>query len=181
MKQAILALCALGTVAYALAPSAPTPSSGAAPAAAPFHCQVPCGIYGDRMRVDMLMEDAATIEKGMQTLTGLDVSADRNQVVRWIMNKDDHAQNVQDVVAQYWLAQRVKKPADASDAAAMNKYHRQLEHMHGITVDAMQCKQTTDPAHVESMRKHALDFSALYFSPEDLEHVRSHHAGGDEK
>jgi hypothetical protein len=47
--------------------------------------------------------------------------------------------------------------------------------MHRITVAAMKCKQTTDKSHVEALRKTALEFSATYFSGEDLEHIRSHH------
>ena len=31
--------------------------------AALAHCQIPCGIYGDKLRIDLMMEDAATIEK----------------------------------------------------------------------------------------------------------------------
>jgi nickel superoxide dismutase len=157
-------------------PAAPAPAAtpATAPAALP-HCQVPCGIYGDQMRIDMLMEDAATIEKGMKTLTAEGADAPvPNQMVRWVMTKDQHAQSIQDTVAAYWLAQRIKAPA-AGDAEARDRYHRQLELMHGITVAAMKCKQTTDTAHVETLRKLALEFSGTYFSAEDLEHIRAHH------
>ena len=142
--------------------------------AAPFHCQVPCGIYGDKMRVDMLMEDCATIEKAMTSIQAMDAeeSPSKNQMVRWIINKEEHAQNIQDTVAAYWLAQRVKAPKDASGA---DKYHAQLKSMHQITVAAMKCKQTTDKSHVEALRKAALEFSATYFSAEDLKHIQSHH------
>ena len=145
---------------------------------APLHCQVPCGIYGDRMRIDMLMEDAATIEKGMKSIAELsaDPAANANQLVRWVVTKEQHAQSIQDTVAAYWLAQRVKAPAQA-DEAAQATYHRQLALLHGITVAAMKCKQTADPANVATLRDLALQFSATYFSKEDLEHIRAHHAG----
>ncbi len=184
-----LALCAIAALASSNPSSAPGSAPGApakavpaaanAAAAAPVHCQVPCGIYGDKMRIDMLMEDAATIEKGMTTLQAMDQesSPSKNQMVRWVMNKDDHSQKIQETVAGYWLAQRIKTPKDASDAAAMAKYHGQLELLHRITVSAMKCKQTTDLGHVESLRKLALEFSATYFTGEDLEHINSHHAG----
>lgn len=157
----------------ALQPVTAAPS----PAVAPVHCQVPCGIYGDKMRIDMLMEDAATIEKGMKMLQGMDKeeSPSKNQMVRWVMNKDQHAQMIQDTVASYWLAQRVKAPKDASDGEARRKYLRQLELMHGITVAAMKCKQTTDLTHVQSLRRLGMAFSETYFSKEDLEHIKSHH------
>lgn len=148
----------------------------------PFHCQVPCGIYGDRMRIDMLMEDAATIEKGMNSIVELERSdqMNSNQMVRWVMNKDTHAAAIQETVASYWLAQRIKAPKDSSDAGARENYVKQLELMHGITVAAMKCKQTTDKAHVATMRKLALEFSGTYFSGDDLKHIREHH-GGDHR
>jgi len=138
------------------------------------HCQIPCGIYGDRMRIAMLMEDCATIEKGMKMLAVFDKekSPSKNQVVRWVMNKDHHSQAIQDQVAAYWLAQRIKAPKDGKK----DKYYAQLEFMHGITVAAMKCKQTADTQHVENLRKLAFGFSTTYFSKEDLEHIKSHHS-----
>lgn len=188
MNRILLPCLALGAIA-ALASSNPSsspassakavPAATKAAAASALHCQVPCGIYGDKMRIDMLMEDAATIEKGMTTLQAMDqeTSPSKNQMVRWVMNKDDHSQKIQETLAGYWLAQRIKTPEDAGDAAAMAKYHGQLELLHRITVSAMKCKQTTDLGHVESLRKLALEFSATYFTGEDLEHINSHHAG----
>ena len=160
----------------ALLPFAVSP--GTTPSPAPRHCQVPCGIYGDSMRIDMLMEDAATIEKGMGMIGELEAAggSNANQLVRWVMNKDEHAQAIQETVASYWLAQRIKTPA-ADDADATTKYHQQLGLLHQITVAAMKCKQTTDVAHVKRMRELALEFSGTYFSGEDLEHIRQHHAG----
>jgi nickel superoxide dismutase len=173
--------------AFALVPAALVLGLGlharpAAPVAAAtpvVHCQVPCGIYGDRMRIDMLMEDCATIEKGMAQIREMESSStmNSNQMVRWVMTKDEHAAKIQEQVASYWLAQRIKAPADA---AGRDKYLKQLELMHGITVAAMKCKQTTDAANVEAIRKLAQDFSATYFSAEDLEHIRQHQ-GGNEK
>ena len=137
------------------------------------HCQIPCGIYGDKMRVAMILEDAATIEKGMMMIGELSKESpvNYNQLVRWVQNKDTHAQAIQDNVAAYWLAQRVKtpKPGEMPD-----KYFGQLVLMHGITVAAMKCKQTTDPAHVATLREKAQAFSATYFSEEDLKHLREH-------
>ena len=125
------------------------------------------------MRIDMLMEDCATIEKAMTTLKAMDAeeSPSKNQMVRWVMTKEQHAQSIQDTVAAYWLAQRVKAPKDASGAG---KYQSQLKSMHQITVAAMKCKQTTDKSHVDALRKAASEFSAGYFTAEDLEHLNKH-------
>ena len=163
------------TALFAFLPFTTTPPSAASNTTATlFHCQVPCGIYGDKMRIDMLMEDCATIEKAMTSIQTMEESGEgsANQVVRWVVNKEQHAQNIQDTVAAYWLAQRVKAPKDASGT---DKYHAQLASMHRITVAAMKCKQTTDKAHVDALRKAALEFSGTYFSAEDLAHINSHH------
>jgi len=165
-------------------PSVENVASSVVLTTAPLHCQVPCGIYGDKMRIDMLMEDCATIEKAMTSLQAMDAeeSPSKNQMVRWVMTKEQHAQNIQDTVAAYWLAQRVKAPKGSTSPEAdkligsitNHPYHLQLTHMHRITVAAMKCKQTTDNSHVNAVRKAASEFSAGYFSAEDLEHLKKH-------
>ena len=169
-RSSLFPVLALATAVCA-APLAPRPS---APATAP-HCQVPCGIYGDRVRVDLLMEDAATIEKAMGELAKPETVT--NQAVRWVVTKDQHAASIQGQVASYWLAQRVKPVAEDATEAERALYHRKLALLHGITVAAMKCKQTTDPAHVARVRELALEFSGTYFTGEDLEHIQSHHGG----
>ena len=174
MNRTILAAALLGTVSVAFATN-PAPVAPAPLAAAAFHCQVPCGVYGDRMRIDMLLEDCTTIEKGMTKISEME-SADsfaHNQMVRWIMNKDAHSAAIQEQVASYWLAQRIKAPRDG-DADAAEKYVTQLTLMHGLTVAAMKCKQTTDTANVEQLRALSGQFAATYFSEEDLKHLESH-------
>ncbi len=184
MKNLILPLAALAAIGSFAMPwattSAPQPKLATRASAPLFHCQVPCGVYGDKMRIDMLFEDAATIEKGMGQLRAMDAeeSPSKNQFVRWIMAKDDHAQKIQDTVAGYWMAQRIKTPKDTGDEAAMAKYHNQLELLHRITVAAMKCKQTTDTGHVESLRSLAKQFSETYFSADDLGHLKGHHWDG---
>ena len=182
MKTTLLSLAAVTAIALPSAhPLFGSSDSTAAPAARVVHCQVPCGIYGDQMRIDMLMEDAATIEKGMKTLLEFEQeeAPSQNQLVRWVLNKDEHAQNIQHQVASYWLAQRIKLPTADADSAARKKYADQLALLHRITVQAMKCKQTTDLSHVAAIRSTAMDFSTTYFSAEDLEHIRAHHEDGE--
>ena len=38
------------------------------PASVQAHCQIPCGIYGDEMRFQMLEEHITTIEKSMKLI-----------------------------------------------------------------------------------------------------------------
>lgn len=163
-----------------LALSLPLLAAAAAPKAAPLapapvHCQVPCGIYGDQMRVHSMLEDVATIEKGMNLLNATgDDALNSNQTVRWVLTKDQHAQSIQDQVAVYWLAQRIKTPKAGASSEDVDKYHAQLELMHRITVAAMKCKQTTDAAHCTELRRLADAFAGTYFSAEDLKHLREH-------
>lgn len=125
------------------------------------------------MRIAMLNEDIDTIAKGMLKIGEME-SADsfaQNQMVRWVMNKETHAGAIQEQIASYWLAQRIKAP---NEAAGREKYITQLELLHGMTVSAMKCKQTTDSANVDNLRGLVKKFSATYFNDEDLEHMKEH-------
>lgn len=180
MLRLLIPAVALGSALLTPSSTVLAPATGPELASPPaVHCQVPCGIYGDKMRIDMLLEDAATIEKAMTSLQAMDAeeSPSKNQMVRWVMAKDDHAQSIQDTVAAYWMAQRIKAPAEGASAEDTEAYHQKLALLHGITVAAMKCKQTTDTAHVEALRSHARTFSQAYFSPEDLEHMKGEHGG----
>ena len=140
------------------------------------HCEIPCGIYGDRTRIDLLYEDITTVEKSMHQVILLKDSGpppNINQLVRWVNNKEEHATKIQHVVMQYFMTQRVK-PKPAGDAGR-KKYVTQLTSLHGILVHAMKAKQTTDVEHAKHLRRHVDQFAAAYFTAEDLKHIRSHH------
>ena len=132
-----------------------------APAVASAHCEVPCGIYDDEARIDMILEHATTIEKAMRQIAemGEATGHDPNQIVRWVVTKEDHATKIQHVVSQYFMTQRVKPGADGATAM--------LESLHRLLVGAMKCKQTTDPAAVEALRAEVEVFRGLYFDGHD--------------
>ncbi len=135
------------------------------PAPVSAHCQIPCGIYDDSLRIALLNEDIATIEKSMKSITELSVAADKNynQIVRWVTNKDDHADKFMEIVSDYFLAQRIKAP-EAAEAAGREAYLHKLELLHQMTVTAMKCKQTTDLANVEKLKGLVADFTKAYFA-----------------
>ena len=173
------------TLAAALlvSPANPATSATLAPAAsvtAAVHCQVPCGIYGDHLRVELITEHTATIEKAMKQIAELSAAEtpNWNQLVRWVTTKDAHAQEIQDQVSAYWLAQRIKAPkaAPASDEfqGQNETYMTQLVMAHRLTTYAMKCKQTTDLANVQGLRSSLDALKAAYFSPEDMDHIGSH-------
>jgi nickel superoxide dismutase len=141
------------------------------PAIAGAHCEVPCGIFGDAMRIEILREHTTTIEKAMNQIRALSAedAPDYNQLVRWITTKEEHAEEFQEVVSQYFLHQRVK-PSGTDDAAYVEK----LTLLHQLLVSAMKAKQSTDTAHTDQLRNLLDEFSEAYFSPEDLEHLHDH-------
>lgn len=130
------------------------------------HCEIPCGIYTDSLRVQMIEEHCRTLEKSMDqiiTLSKQPAGAASNQLVRWVGNKERHATEIQQIVTQYFMTQRVK-PADPGDKKAHADYVKKLTSLHRILVAAMKCKQTTDVAHVASLRKSLKEFSDVYFA-----------------
>jgi len=148
--------------------------AGSGPARA--HCEIPCGIYGDSLRVELLYEDITTIEKSMTQIVALskDPAANANQLVRWIDNKEQHCDKIQEIVTQYFMTQRIK-PAPAEDAAAYKRYVAQLAALHGMLIHAMKAKQTTDLEQVERLRGLVDEFSGLYFGEEERKHLQSEH------
>ena len=73
------------------------------------HCEIPCGIYNDAMRLDVIAEDITTIEKSMKEINELSKAGEKNynQLVRWIMNKEHHSDSLCDMVTQYFMKQRI--------------------------------------------------------------------------
>jgi nickel superoxide dismutase len=128
------------------------------------HCQIPCGIYDDEVRVRLIEEHITTVEKSMKQIEALgkESPVNSNQLVRWVVNKEEHAQEIQDIVTAYFMAQRVK-PKDHSDEAAHEKYVKQLVLLHHIQVHAMKAKQTTDLSHIEHLRTLVKKFRTVYF------------------
>ena len=122
------------------------------------HCEIPCGIYDDQMRVNMIEENIATMEKSMKQIIELQGQSpvNYNQLVRWIMNKDHHAEELQQTVTQYFMTQRIKPDTE--------KYNEKLTLLHKMLISAMLCKQTTDLAHINTLRSLLKEFSELYFA-----------------
>ena len=125
------------------------------------HCQIPCGIYDDQLRVNLIAEHATTIEKSMKQIIELGKAdpVNYNQLVRWVSNKESHATQIQDIVSEYFMAQRLKPD--------QKKYTAKLTILHKMLLAAMKCKQTTDVSHVNDLRALLKDFEVLYFGHSD--------------
>lgn len=126
------------------------------------HCQIPCGIYDDDARLKEIAEHITTIEKGMKQIEELSQSDPRNmnQIVRWVSNKDDHADELGEIVTYYFMAQRVI-PA-APESPDHKDYIRKLTLLHEMLVTSMKCKQTVGLGNVEKLKDLLKEFSAAY-------------------
>jgi nickel superoxide dismutase len=137
------------------------------------HCQIPCGIYDDQARFTMIEENILTIEKSMKQIVELSKQSDKNfnQIVRWILNKENHADEIAHLVSYYFLAQRVKL-VDSEDTEAHKEYLAKITLLHKMIVYAMKAKQTTDLTHAEKMRSLLQKFHKLYFGKDAAKHGR---------
>merc|ERR1719188_2754959 len=114
-----------------------------------FHCQVPCGIFTDDLRVKMMIEDASTIRKSVVETAKLHQAGtlqDFHQAARWIATKEEHASKIMTTTADYFLAQKVKK-ADLSE----QEYKEVLVLLHAVMVAAMKTKQSSELAPVDTL------------------------------
>jgi nickel superoxide dismutase len=139
------------------------------------HCEVPCGIYTDHLRIELIKEHIMTIEKAMKQIEALaeEDDEDYNQIVRWTMTKEHHAKLIQEIAQQYFMTQRIK-PADPDDEEAYKKYITQLTLAHEILIYAMKTKQSTDTKYTEKLSATVDEFADAYFGPEDKEHLHEH-------
>lgn len=127
----------------------PTPSDA--------HCQIPCGIYNDYARVQSMLEDAATVEKSARLIVELAGKADaqsRNQLVRWVMNKETHAQKIISTICDYFLTQRLK-PSQEDYGERLKKHHR-------VILGAMAAKQNADAKYAKAL-KDSIEVLSLYY------------------
>ena len=132
------------------------------------HCQIPCGIYSDAAQIMQIKEDLSTIEKAMNEINYLSTKSDPqslNQVNRWVATKENHAQNIQDIVSKYFLTQRIKKSSD--------NYVKKITFLHELLISAMKCKQTLDRKNVSNSLSLLDSFSELYFDKDGLEHLKN--------
>lgn len=121
------------------------------------HCQVPCGIYDDYARVQSMLEDAQTTRKAVMEMSVLEKESGiqvTNQSVRWVMNKELHAQKIISTISDYFLTQRVK--------ASQKDYVERLKKHHAVIVAAMKVKQTADLKNVDALEAAIKELQPYY-------------------
>lgn len=131
------------------------------------HCQVPCGIYHDQMIVEGMKEDIQTLHKAVKEIGGNPGSSaqDKNQLVRWVMNKEKHADKLSDTMVEYFLKQRIKPEGE--------QLNDKLKAAHQVIFLTMKVKQSVDPSMVQNLEQ-ALQRFVLLMYPEQA-HSHSHH------
>ena len=143
------------------------------------HCQVPCGIYDDAVRIIQIREHVTTIEKAMKQidqLTSDESSAQNmNQLVRWINTKEKHATFIQSIISDYFLAQRIKPKQN--NEAGRQQYIDQTLLLQQIIVSAMKSKQTVDKSEPELVSTLLNQFVQLYFNEHGKEHLNAMQKG----
>ncbi|MHC4624761.1 MAG: superoxide dismutase [Ni] [Planctomycetota bacterium] len=135
------------------------------------HCQIPCGIYGDPARFDMIAENIITIEKSMRQIVELSAKdkPNMNQVVRWVQNKEKHADDTSHIITYYFMAQRLK-PVDEADAGGYKKYVKKLTLLHQMLFYTMKAKQSTDLSNVKKLRASLGEFQNAYLADTGHKH-----------
>jgi len=131
------------------------------------HCQVPCGIYDDEMRIQMISEHITTIEKAMKQVVELSKESkpNYNQIVRWVFNKEKHAEELSQILTYYFMAQRIKPVEnDKKETQSYAVYQKRLELLHHLLIYTMKAKQTTDLSIIEKLRTLLKEFKKAYFS-----------------
>jgi nickel superoxide dismutase len=121
------------------------------------HCEIPCGIYDDELRANLIYEHSVTIEKSMKKIAELSKQnpVNYNQLIRWVSNKEEHATMIQHTISQYFMTQRIQPDAE--------KYIDKLSVLHKMLRTAMKCKQSIDLANVQTLRSLLKEFEILYF------------------
>jgi len=121
------------------------------------HCQVPCGIYGDQLRFQSMLEDQTTIAKASEQIGELvqeNTGQNANQAARWVVTKEEHAQRIQDTIAAYFMAQRIKPDAEG--------YAETLQAAHEVMRAAMKTKQQVSEEAAEALKEAIFDLYRAY-------------------
>lgn len=128
------------------------------------HCQIPCGIYDDEARFNTMAENIKTIEKSMKLIETLSTEdkPNMNQIVRWVNNKEVHADELSHIVTHYFMAQRIKIVSEGNPQE-YTKYIKKLTLLHKMLFYAMKAKQTTDTANVEKLKSLLNQFHESYY------------------
>ena len=130
------------------------------------HCQLPCGIYDDAIRIIQIKEDFSTIKKAMVKINELSKNSDalsNNQLNRWVIEKENHASKIQKIISNYFLTQRIRDTDE--------KYIEKTTNLQKLLVVTMKCKQSVEIKNVMLGLRLLTSFSDVYFDSHGLGHL----------
>jgi nickel superoxide dismutase len=109
-----------------------------------------------------MLEDAATVEKSAKLiaeLAGKSGAQPQNQLVRWVMNKEKHAEKIISTISDYYLTQRIN-PSQKDYAERLTKHHV-------VIIAAMKAKQNADVKYAKNLKESIEALSSYY--PEHMQ------------
>jgi nickel superoxide dismutase len=123
---------------------------------------MPCGIYHDDMVYDQVDQYVETMYKGISVLNNnpFDTAKERNEFVRWVIQKENASDDVAELILKYFLQQKIK--ADEAETPKM------LAAAHKLLQQLVAIKQNTDLKMVEEFA-HQWEHFKLFFHREGYE------------
>ena len=129
------------------------------------HCQIPCGIYDDHARYKSMLEDASTVEKATNQIITLSndidskqkstsIAQNYNQIIRWVNNKEIHAEKIISTISNYFLTQRVKPK--------QKDYLDRLSKHHAVILAAMKAKQNASITESNALKEAIQNLAVFY-------------------
>lgn len=120
------------------------------------HCQMPCGIYHDDMMYDRIDQYVETMYKGVSILKSSKFSdaKERNEFVRWVMQKDQASDEVANLITQYFLQQKIK-PGEEDTT-------KRLIAAHNLLYQTVCIKQAVDLKFVEDFSDQWEKFKLMF-------------------
>lgn len=91
-----------------------------------------------------------------------------HDAARWTINKEEHAQKIQDTAQSYFLAQRVKPKA--KDAKGYEDYVTSTTQLHAIIVASMKAKQSTSESAVTTLSAAIAAYEEHYWGMHGHDH-----------
>lgn len=120
------------------------------------HCQMPCGIYHDDMVFDLVDQYVETMYKGITVMNESKLSSvkDKNEFVRWVIQKENASNETVNLIVSYFLQQKVK-PGEEDTIKRLTSAHRLLFLI-------VQIKQNADVEIVETFSKEWDSFKLMF-------------------
>ena len=120
------------------------------------HCQMPCGIYHDNMVFDQIDQYVETMYKGISVLktNKFDTVRERNEFVRWVIQKEKASDEVSEIISTYFLQQKIKP--DEEDTV------KRVVSAHKLLFLAVQIKQNVDIKILENFADEWEDFKQMF-------------------